>query len=216
MAHEAMDIETVAELLGVSTRQVRTYVANGLPCRKEGRTPVFAWRETLDWYIGYRIALESGDRPSPPDDDETEDEAAAGTPNEDIRQATLRKTRAEADLKQLALSRQRSEVITIADAKQRLDRLMGNLRAKLLSLPPKLASRLEGLKARTDREAALKDEIEALCREISTGAVVDVQNQPEMETTPQVVAAIEASADAPALSNLDLLRNLADLLQEYD
>ncbi|HSU19921.1 MAG TPA: hypothetical protein VLI45_09290 [Acidobacteriaceae bacterium] len=211
-----MDIETVADLLDVSTRQIRTYVTQfGCPSRKEGRTPVFSWPEVLNWYVGYKSALEAGDRAAVAQDepDVDEGEPAGQRPNEDIRQATLRKTRAEANLKELALSRLRSEVITIADAKVRLDRMLGNLRAKLLGMAPKLASRIEGLKVRTEREAAIKDEIEALCREISTGAIVDLPD----EVQPNTVEKIDAAAGPePAVTNADILRNVAELLEDYD
>lgn len=176
-----MDIETVAGLLDVSARQIRTYVAQyELPCRKEGRTPVFNWPEVLEWYVGYKASLDAGlrgDALREDDPDEEDEEYPASGRKENISQATLRKTRADADLRELALSTKRGEVITIADAKTRLDRMMGNLRAKLLGMAPKLASRIEGLKARTEREAAIKDELEALCREISTGAIVDLPSE---------------------------------------
>lgn len=192
-----MDIETVAELLGVSARQVRTYVSQGMPAGKEGRTPVFNWRAVLDWYIGYKISLEYGDGPAP-SDDEDEDFQPAENPNEDQRKVNLRLARAKADLAQLELSRRRGEVITIADAKVRLDRMMGNLRTKLLSMAPKLASRIEGLKARTEREAAIKDEMEGVCREISTGAIVDLP----AEAAPEPVE-LTASAELP--TNVQIL-----------
>jgi len=218
MPHEAMDIETVADLLnGISTRQVRTYMTQGLPYRKEGRSPVFVWREVLDWYVGYRISLEAGDRPSDADDEAFDESGEGDFPapsgkNEDIRQATLRKTRADADLRELALSKQRGEVITIADAKVRLDRMMGNLRTKLLGIPPKLASRLEGLKARTEREAAIKDEMETLCREISTGAVVDLPENGQLAENGNLTEMLdEVSAAAALPSNVEIL---AELLNE--
>jgi phage terminase Nu1 subunit (DNA packaging protein) len=196
-----MDIETVAELLGVSTRQIRTYVNQGMPAGKEGRTPVFNWRDVFDWFVGYKISLEYGDRPDPATlDDEDEDLPAADNPNEDIRKVNLRLSRAKADLAQLELSRRRSEVITIADARTRLDRMMGNLRTKLLSMAPKLASRIEGLKDRTEREGAIKDELENVCREISTGAVVDLPG--EASTSTETVE-IEAAADFP--TNVQIL-----------
>lgn len=214
MKHEAMDIETVAELLGVSTRQVRTYVTQGMPAGKEGRTPVFNWREVFDWFVGYKISLEYGDRPSPPDD-EDEDDFPAENPNEDIRKVNLRLSRAKADLAQLELSRRRGEVITIADAKVRLDRMMGNLRTKLLSMAPKLASRIEGL-ARTDREAAIKDEMETVCREISTGAVVDLPEESPVYTepaesvdnAPSVASGVNISAAAELPTNVQILAEL--------
>ncbi len=211
--YEVVDLETVAALLRRSPRQINNYInLKGLPSQGTGRRRTFNWFDVLEWYVGYRIELEmkggsGGNDEADPEADVSDSDPHPGKP-EDIRAANLRKTRAEANLKELALSRQRSEVITIGDAKARLDRLMGNLRARLLSMPPKLASRIEGLPARTDREAAIKEEIEAVCREISTGAVVDV---PTDDTdTVQIKAAADPAA---GISDLDLLHNLADLLE---
>ena len=219
-----MDAETVADLLGVSTRQIRNYVQAGMPAQKMGRASTFQWPEVREWYIGYRISLESGDRPDPDEDADYEDAEESTGKKEDIRQANLRKTRADANLKELQLSRLRSEVISIADANTRIDRLLGNLRSKLLSLPPKLASRLEGEKSRTDREAALKDELENLCRELATGAIVDLP--PESYTVEEIAASAVLNAYSTptrrlldeSLTDLDILRNLAELLtcEAYD
>lgn len=223
MKYEVLDIETVAVLLGgVSERQIRNYVAQGMPSQKEGRTRTFNWYEVLEWYVGYKSALEAGDRPRAGDDEFDEDEGDVEGPadrRENLQQATLRKTRAEANLKELALSRLRGEVVTIADAKTRLDRLMGNLRSRLLGMAPKLASRTEGLK-RTEREAAIKEELEAVCREISTGAVIELQdetNPPAAETKPpDSETTVSLTAAAELRSNLETLRAAAELLEEYD
>ena len=200
--HEAMDVETVAGLLGVSTRQIRTYVAQAdMPSTQNGRTRTFNWAEVLEWYVGYRAAIDGGDRVTFDEDGECEEAEPQPGKKEDIRQANLRKTRAEADLKELALSEKRAEVIPISDAKVRLDRMFGNFRAKLLSIGPKLANRLEGTKTRTERETVIKDEMETLCREISTGAIVDL---PKDEPAP--LEELNASADEDEI----------DLTGEYD
>jgi len=175
--YEAMDAETVAGLLGVSTRQVNNYInMKGLPSQGSGKRRTFVWAEVREWYVQYRMDLEAGDGSDGSEDGDSDDEGSesGGNKKEDIRAWNLRKTRADANLKELDLSKKRAEVITVADAKVRLDRMMGNLRSKLLAMPPKLASRLEGEKDRTGRESALKEEMENLCREISTGAVVDL------------------------------------------
>jgi hypothetical protein len=172
-----MDAETVADLLGVSTRMLNNYInQKGLPSSGSGRARTFVWAEVLEWFVGYRLSLEHGDG-SGGNDDADPDDPVSG--NENIRQANLRKTRAEANLKELQLGRLRSEVISIQDAKVRLDRMMANLRARLLGMAPKLANRLEAERDRTSRESAIKDELETLCREISTGAIVDVEPDAE-------------------------------------
>lgn len=192
--HEAMDIQTVAELLGRSEKMVRNYINhNGLPSDGSGRNRTFRWGDVLEWYVGYRLEMEGGGGNGGSEDDEFGEDTSDSGPRgkEDIRQANLRKTRAEADLKQLQLGKLRGQVISIPDAKLKLDRMMGNLRAKLLGMAPKLANRLEGARGRTEREAAIKDEMETLCREISTGAVVDVAP----DAQPDIIDAISASAE---------------------
>ncbi len=211
--HGAMDAQTVADLLGISTRHLNNYInLKDLPSQGSGRRRTFVWAEVREWYVQYRMAIEGGDGNDGSEDPDFDADSSDGgaRKKEDIRAATLRKTRAEADLKQLALSKQRSEVITIADAKMRLDRTFSNLRAKLLSIAPKLANRLESERDRTLKEAAIKDEMESLCRELSTGAIVDVvAGAPE----PDTLDAIEAS---DASGNLDALREVAELLGVYD
>jgi len=197
--HEAMDAETVADLLGVSTRQLNNYIHHkGLPSSGSGRSRSFVWCDVLEWFVGYRIALEHGDGNGGSDDGDLDGESSDSGRGgkEDIRAANLRKTRAEANLKELQLGRLRGQVISIPDAKTRLDRMMGNLRAKLLSLAPKLASRIEGEKTRTTREAVIKEELENLCREISTGAVVDLPVD-QAEGAGDVVDELAASAAGP-------------------
>jgi phage terminase Nu1 subunit (DNA packaging protein) len=212
MKYEVLDIETVAGLLGgISERQVRNYVALGMPSTKDGRTRTFNWPEVLEWYVEYRNTIDGGGRMGDPAEEEDDGDPGTATPKEDIYKATLRKTRADADLKELALSRQRGEVIAIADAKPRLDRMMGNLRSKLLSMAPKLASRIEGLKTRTEREAAIKDELETVCREISTGAVVDLPDETkaaEAEPNPTSTETVELEASAELPTNVQILASV--------
>ena len=196
-AYEAMDAETVAALLGVGERQLRNYInLKGLPCQGEGRRRTFIWHQVREWYVGYRIQLEmeggNGGNDLAENDDSTSETGPRG--KEDIRQATLRSKIAEANLRELNLSKQRGEVVTIADAKEKLDRMLGNLRARLLGIAPKLSARLDGTRDRNAREAAIKDEMETLCRELSTGAIVAAPDAPAADDT-DVVDDITAAAD---------------------
>ncbi len=220
-----MDIETVAELLDVSTRQIRTYVTAGMPAGRDGRKPVFNWREVLDWYVGYRSSLEYGERPlaaaddaDPDDEPLAEDDATPGR-KEDIRSASLRKIRAEADLKELALSRERREVVTIADARASLDRLFGNLRTQLLGIAPRLASLVVGVKVPAEIESLVQAEMESLCRELSTGKIVGVSDSTleladDSEPHGAMIEDIEASAET-GLSDRQLRRAAQRLERLY-
>ena len=181
--HEAMDAETVAGLLDVSTRQITNYInLKGMPSQGSRTKRTFNWPEVLAWYVDYKSSNDRYITGDAEDDNASEDDASNGGgpgKKEDIRAANLRKTRAEANLKELQLGKLRGQVISIPDAKTRLDRMMGNLRAKLLGIAPKLASRLEAERDRAGREAVLKSEMENLCREISTGAIVDLPKDAE-------------------------------------
>ncbi len=189
---DALDMDTVAALLEVSVRQVRNYInQQGLPTHGEGRNRHVRWRELRQWDFERRMEMELGGGNDGNDDPESE--VTSG--KEDIRAANLRKTKAEADLKQLALSKLRGEVIVIGDAKLRLDRMLGNLRTQLLSLPPKLSSRIEGESTPPAREAVIRDELENICRELSTGAIVGGPPDESAATIEQMSAAAEADVD---------------------
>jgi phage terminase Nu1 subunit (DNA packaging protein) len=171
----------------------------GLPCHGEGRARFFVWHEVLEWYVDYRYAMETGVGNQGNDDPEMEmaDAGDEVKKPEDFKAAMLRKTKAEADLKQLALSRMRGEVITILDAKIRVDRMFGNLRTQLLGMAPKVGVRLAGLKDPAEQEAIVKEEMEILCRDLSTGAIVGATADPgdEAETVDIAAAADEEMTD---------------------
>lgn len=178
---DVIDTETLCALLGKTDRTIRTWVNEGMPSKKEGRTTTYYWPDVLAWYVD-RMATETrGMAGEFAPDEEAEDE------KESLRTATLRKTRAEADLKQLALSKMRGEVIDIASAKERLDRMFGNLRTQLLGMAPKLATRLAGERDPSKQEATIKDEMEMLARDLSSGSIVTTVGEEE-------TADIQASA----------------------
>jgi phage terminase Nu1 subunit (DNA packaging protein) len=179
-ATKLMRTEDVLALLPIGEKQLRNLINHkGLPCSGEGRRRTYVWPDVLEWWVAYRMDLEmrGGNAGTPDadfDDAISENDADRPRGKEDIRAANLRKTRADADLRELALSQKRGEVVTIADVKTRLDRVLGNLRTRLLTIAPKLSTRLAGLRDRNETEAAIKDEMETLCRELATGAVVDL------------------------------------------
>jgi hypothetical protein len=187
---QTVDIDTVAANLLVTDRQVRTWIEKfGLPSTKDGRTRTFYWPDVLEWYVGYRSAKDAG----PAGDFAPEDQGADGQPNEDQRQANLRKTRAEADLKQLQLAKARGQMIGIREAGEIVNRVFGNVRSQLLNMAPKLSTLLTG-QPEEAVQGIIKTEMETLCRELSTGQVVGIEeSQPAAETEDEPVD-LEASA----------------------
>ncbi len=198
---QVVDSSTVCAVLSISDRTLRTWVSDlGCPAKKDGRSVSFDWPEVLAWYVDYAAAKKGGVTGDFAPDDQDEE----ATPKENLAQAMLRKTLAEADLKTLALSRLRGEVINIADARSRLDRMFGNTRTALLGMAPKLATRLAGVKDPAEIEALCKEEMEALCRELSSGQIVGIE-EPEAEETLD-----ELQASAEEILTEDFMDKLAD------
>jgi excisionase family DNA binding protein len=157
--YSALELDDVAELLGVSSRMIRNYIKdNDLPCSGDGRGRRFAWAEVREWYVQYRIDL-AGSRGSlgvsvPSRDGETYDEAV------------LRKVKKEADLLEIKLARERGQVVAIADAKAAMARVSSALRTSILSMPAKLTGHLYGVKDRKRIQEILQREADALCRRL--------------------------------------------------
>lgn len=142
-SYATMSVSDVAELLGLTDRQVRNLIKDkGLPAKNDGRGFVLDWPTALEWYVGYRSAQKGGNggnrRP------ETDPDAAEYPP-ETIDEAILRKTRAEADLKELQLARERGEVAAIADVERVLTKANKAIQTRVLALPSGLATQLLGI-----------------------------------------------------------------------
>src|SRR5262245_3627135 len=108
--YEALDTETIAELLGVSARQVRNLVKDkGLPSRDDPRGRRFVWPDVLEWYVKYRTEM----RGSRGNGSATEESQPEEQDQETLEQATTRKTIAEANLKELELATKRGQVVAV-------------------------------------------------------------------------------------------------------
>lgn len=168
---KALDTNDVAALLGVTDRQVRNYVKHkGLPCKDDGRTRRFIWKEVLDWYVLARMEM-SGSRGNPEPDPEDDD-------TEDLTAATTRKTIAEADLKELELASKRNQVVSVADVQRTLANLSKAMQTKILSWPTKLATRLMGLKEREQIRHVLDREARQLCHDLSAIHAKPLDSEP--------------------------------------
>jgi len=158
----ALTVVDVAELLGLTDRQVRNLIKDkGLPATNDGRGFVLDWPATLEWYVGYRSAQRCGNggnrRPENGSD-------ALPAPDESFDEAILRKTKAEADLKELQLARERGEVASIADVERVLTGANKSIQTRILALPASLATQLLGIDDR-NRIFAILDRN---CRELLT------------------------------------------------
>lgn len=188
---DIVDSETVCAVFGgITDRTLRTWVKDyGCPSRKDGRSVTFYFPDVLAWYVGYAYAKQNGPAGDFPATDEPDQQ-------ENLPEAMLRKTKAEADMKTLVLSKLRGETINISDAKDRVERAFSNAKAKLLSLAPKLSTRLAGDPDPGVMESAIREEMETICRELSTGQIVGIQEAAaDSETIETLAAASEESEE---------------------
>jgi phage terminase Nu1 subunit (DNA packaging protein) len=156
---ETLELEDIALLLGVSGRMVRNYIKNNnLTCVGDGRGRRFIWSDVREWYVSYRIERD-GSRGNEgcqiPEDD-----------TENMEEASLRKLKAEADLKELELATKRGEVVAIEDVKRSVENVAASLKSAILAMPSKLATRLVGIKDKRAVNDVLTGEAEELCRKL--------------------------------------------------
>lgn len=145
---DVMSGADVAELLGVTDKTVRNWMnSGGLPFSDTGRGRVLNWHESLKWYVNYRIA-ESGNGGN--ETVRNGDDPAPAVPLENYEAALARKTRAEADLKELELSTRRGQVAAIGDVELALSRSNKETQTRILALPSRLAPQLIGRDEQTE------------------------------------------------------------------
>lgn len=169
---DALDSETVAELLGVTVRMLRIYCKDkGLPFHGDPRGRSFRWSEVREWFVEYRIAQAqncgNGGNATPPKPPDSDPEAPQEVPQETFKEALTRKTRADADLKELELAVKRGQVVAIEDVRKTLEGLFTTVKQKILAIPSKLGGRLDGIRDRNQRKAILEAECRQVCQELA-------------------------------------------------
>ena len=145
-----MSVLDVAELLGVTDRGVRKWIKEkGLPAKSDPRGFTLDWPSVLRWYVEYRIAENPG----------TGGTTAPGIHGTDrletYEQALARRTRAEADLKELQLATERGQVVAIADVERVMGAANKSIQTLALALPATLTPQLLGLGDRAKVYAVL-------------------------------------------------------------
>jgi phage terminase Nu1 subunit (DNA packaging protein) len=180
-SYSALPVSDVAELLGLTDRQVRNLIKDkGLPAKSDPRGFVLDWPTTLEWYVGYRSAQKGGNGGNrhPENSPDSSEE-----PPETFDQAFLRKTKAEADLKELQLAHEQAQVVSISDLERVLAAANRSIQTQILSLPAGLAPQLIGM----DDRQQIYNLIDRSCRSLlsnlaSIDAVREAHTaQPEAE-----------------------------------
>lgn len=167
-ALDAMPVEDVADLLGVSAKTVRNWINKlDLPAVDDGRRRVLSWPTTLEWYVQMRIRKDGNVGNAPPP---TDPEAQTET----LDQAETRKTIADADLKELRLAQLRGQLVPADEVGRNVGRVATAIKTKLDGLPNSLALRLVGKSDRVEVQQILQDAMYRIKMELATvGQVPD-------------------------------------------
>jgi phage terminase Nu1 subunit (DNA packaging protein) len=142
-----VDVTKVASALNLDERRVQQLVKEGMPRETRGQyDPV----KCMLWYIRFlQSALEKKAVP-------TLDGGFVGE-----REERVRLLRADADLREMELARERSLVISINDYERTLADLILTTKARIMAIPPRLAPDLVGETSRVMVQAKL----EKACKE---------------------------------------------------
>jgi excisionase family DNA binding protein len=161
-----LTVAEVAELLGVTDRWVRNWIKDkGLPVKGPAGSRTLDWPVTLKWYVAYQVEQNGGSGGTrKPGTDPNGPEV----PLEDYEQALARKTRAEADLKELQLARERGEAASIADVEKALTSANAATKKLIQALPSVLSTQLLGVDDRSRIYAILERETNVLLGNLAT------------------------------------------------
>jgi phage terminase Nu1 subunit (DNA packaging protein) len=155
VAEKHVNKADLAQLMGVSSVTIGQWVSKGCPYVQKGalgKSWVFDVPEVVSWREE-QVALQ----------------AVGDTKSLDIEEARRRKVAAEAALTELDLAKRKGELVEIEDVAQSVGEDYANLRAKLLSLPVKLAPQAAGI----SDAAELQDLAESLVHEALEELVSD-------------------------------------------
>jgi len=160
-----ISVTKAAELLGVTARHVRNWITNkGLPAKDGPRGRILNWHDALSWFVAYQIENSgNGGNGRAASGQNSPDE-----PEEDYKDALARKTRAEADLTELKLARERGQVAAIADVQKVLDAANSSTRTLIQAFPAQLAPQLIGMEDRAAIFTLLQRECNQLLGNIAT------------------------------------------------
>lgn len=87
----------------------------------------------------------------------------------DFEKAKARKMAAEAELAEMELARARGELVTVADAGERLAKILERVRSRLVAFPGKLAPRLVGVDTAMEARGVLEGAVAEVLTELSSG-----------------------------------------------
>jgi phage terminase Nu1 subunit (DNA packaging protein) len=146
-------IAAIAERLRLTPRRIQQLAGEGLPRVTRGKYDVDA---VLDWYIAKLERQLAG---------ETDEEGATAQKESE----ELRMLSAKADLQEIELASKRRELVAISDVEKQMTDLVITTKARILTVPARVAPELLGEQSRVMVQAkiekALKEALSHLAEE---------------------------------------------------
>lgn len=162
---DALTAVQAAAMFDVSEKTVRNWMNdNGLPFAGSGRGRTVKASDAIRWHEEYtRKQGGNGGKFAPV-------AATSGVPEplESYEDALSRKTRAEADLKELQLARERGQVASIADVEKVLAASTLATQTQILAVPSRLSTRMLGIQDHGQAVAILDSEMRQLLTNLAT------------------------------------------------
>jgi phage terminase Nu1 subunit (DNA packaging protein) len=145
-----VDVTRVAQALNLTEQRVQQLVKEGLPREKRGQYDAV---KCMLWYIRYLQAVIEKKAVN------LGKEGSAGE-----RQERVRLLRADADMREIELAKERSQLVALADVEASMTDLVLTTKARVMAIAPRLAPELVGETSRVMIEA----KIEKSCKEALT------------------------------------------------
>jgi phage terminase Nu1 subunit (DNA packaging protein) len=142
-----VDVTRVAQALNLDERRIQQLVKEGLPREKRGQYDAV---KCMLWYIRYlQVVIEK---------------KAVNLGNEGFageREERVRLLRADADLREIELAKERGQLVAIQDVEKEMTDLVLTTKARIMAIPPRPAPELVGETSRMMVQAKL----EKACKE---------------------------------------------------
>ena len=152
------DVGRVAQALNLTESRVHQLVKEGLP--REGRGQYDAVKCML-WYIRYLQAVIEKKAVN------IGDPSGAGYAGE--REERVRLLRADADLREIELAKERSQLVTLADVEAFHTELVLTTKARMMAIPPRIAPELVGETSRVMIQAKIEKAIKEALSNLAKG-----------------------------------------------
>jgi phage terminase Nu1 subunit (DNA packaging protein) len=152
-------IKELAAILNLTPSRIHQLVEQGLPKKLRGKYDLL---KCARWYIRYlRAVIEKKEVPMP-------DGAFAGEHGERVRLL-----RANADLREMELARERSELVSVEDVEREMTNLIRTTQAHVMAIAPRMAPELVGETSRmmilAKLDKACKETLAHLARVVKDG-----------------------------------------------